>query len=169
MDKDKPNGKPVRITRKALSVRMETPFSTIYYHMGKPGAPKPDRNMKFDPVDAEKWVREGMQWAGGGQSPQAKTLKDRKLALEVEEMEATAAVRRGEFVSLKLWQDTISALWVAHEAVLRQKFEHELPRKYAGKTEEERRQLNVKALLEVAEAFKSGQLLIETQMTQAKP
>lgn len=157
----KPPPDGTRITKAALARLIGVQASLITYHLGKEGAPKPDKFKRYVRDEAERWVRDGMAWAVAATTPATKAMKERLLALELEEKEAAAALRRGETVAMKDISDTISALWVEHESLMRQKFEHELPPKYQGKNEVERRQLNVKALLEIGEAFRSGQTRIE--------
>lgn len=138
---------------------MEVSASTVGDWARETDAPKPDKYRRYGAYPDLRFFLRKRDVAKGGAGTTGNPLKDRKLELEVEEMERVAALRRGDVVSLKEIADTISSLWANHSTFLHQKFEHELPPKYQGKNEVERRQLNVDALYEVATAFKATKVV----------
>lgn len=80
--------------------------------------------------DVEQW-REFMRQRGlkgGEEQPDVQqALKARKLLAEVEEREMRLAVKRGEFISVEVVRATWTNLVGQATALLRRKFENELP------------------------------------------
>jgi transcriptional regulator with XRE-family HTH domain len=89
-------------------------------------------------------------------SPEVERLKARKLLAEVEERELKVAVKKGEFVRL----DDVRSTWVAQVgkaiALLRAKFENELPPILSGKDAQGIREECAKAIDEVCGILHTG-------------
>lgn len=100
---------------------------TIHRHRQDPASPRPDRQGKHD---VRAWVE--YLAAHGRDSRQSDTteiveLKTRKLLAEVEDRELRLALKRGEFIPVTV----VRAEWTGNvaraTAILRAKFESELP------------------------------------------
>jgi phage terminase Nu1 subunit (DNA packaging protein) len=89
-------------------------------------------------------------------SPEVERLRARKLLAEVEERELKVAVKKGEFVRF----DEVRTSWVARVgkaiALLRAKFENELPTILSGKDAQGIREECAKAIDEVCGVLHSG-------------
>jgi hypothetical protein len=92
----------------------------------------------------------------GQDSQEVEQLKARKLLAEVEERELKVAVKKGEFVRF----DDVRTSWVARVgkaiALLRAKFENELPPILSGKDAQGIREECAKAIDEVCGVLHSG-------------
>lgn len=92
----------------------------------------------------------------GQSSPELEQLKARKLLAEVEERELKVAVKKGEFVRL----DDVRSTWMAKVgkaiALLRAKFENELPPILSGKDAQGIREECAKAIDEVCNVLHTG-------------
>lgn len=160
----KPPPDPSRQTRHAIALQMGMADSLVQRHAAKPNAPKPDKWKRYDTEQMVAFIKAESKWAAGTQSPEVVKLKDRKLQLEVEEQEHRMAALRGETIRKKDVTETVEALGLELFGMIKQKFVNELPPKYQGKNEVERRQMNESAYNEITAAFREGTHRIETQV-----
>ena len=96
------------------------------------GAPKPLSNGLWPVADWREFVR--MRGLKAGRAPvgNEEALKARKLLAEVEERELRIAVKKGEYVPLTKVREEWIGLVAQATAVLRAKFENELPPVLSG-------------------------------------
>ncbi len=96
------------------------------------GAPKPLSNGLWPVADWREFVR--MRGLKAGKTPvgNEEALKARKLLAEVEERELRIAVKKGEYVPLTKVREEWIGLVAQATAVLRAKFENELPPVLSG-------------------------------------
>jgi hypothetical protein len=96
------------------------------------GAPKPLSNGLWPVADWREFVR--MRGLKAGKAPvgNEEALKARKLLAEVEERELRIAVKKGEYVPLTKVREEWIGLVAQATAVLRAKFENELPPVLSG-------------------------------------
>jgi hypothetical protein len=158
---------PGRLTRNAIAIQLKLAPASVRHYMGLAGAPLPDDRMKYDLKECRDYLALRMpQYHAGLAAPGAapEDLKSRKMLLEIKELERQEALASGQMLPRSEVLDTLGALAAEMAALIRQKFEHELPSKYQGKNEVERRQLNVKAVEEIDQAMRAG----SARVVQAK-
>lgn len=125
--------------------------NTIAAKMQLPDAPQPDGSGRYDLLAATKWVRD--HYAFG---PDSRKLQNRRLELVIAKMEREEQVATGEAVSREIVMRAIATLFSELGALLRRRFENELPSRYVGRDQHECRRLNEVAVDQVVEAFRSG-------------
>lgn len=93
------------------------------------GAPKPASNGLHDVVAWREYMQaHDLKGTGVSESPDIESaLKARKLLAEVEERELRLAIRRGDYVAVEEVRQTWTELVAQATAMLRKKFEQELP------------------------------------------
>ena len=90
-------------------------------------APKAGSNGLHDVGDWREFMRQRGLKGGEEQPDVQQALKARKLLAEVEEREMRLAVKRGEFIAVEVVRVTWTNLVGQTTALLRRKFENELP------------------------------------------
>ena len=90
-------------------------------------APKAGSNGLHDVGDWREFMRQRGLKGGEEQPDVQQALKARKLLAEVEEREMRLAVKRGEFIAVEVVRATWTNLVGQATALLRRKFENELP------------------------------------------
>ncbi len=96
------------------------------------GAPKPLSNGLWPVADWREFVRLRGLKAGKVPAGNEEALKARKLLAEVEERELRIAVKKGEYVPLTKVREEWIGLVAQATAILRAKFENELPPVLSG-------------------------------------
>lgn len=127
---------------------------SLYAWRKKPGAPVPAANGKHRIVEWREFIRSEGLAAGGGETatPDGEALRARKLLAEIEERELKVAIRKGEYILAETVRTQIAALASGAVAILRAKFENELPPLIAGKSAVEIREISARVIDEVSEA-----------------
>lgn len=96
------------------------------------GAPKPLSNGLWPVADWREFVRMRGLKSGPAPAGNEEALKARKLLAEVEERELRIAVKKGEYVALTKVREEWIGLVAQATAILRAKFENELPPVLSG-------------------------------------
>lgn len=144
----------IRISKSELARRCAVSRQSIAKYLAAAGAPRSDRAGLFDAVAAAFHV--GKCLARATPADNVTNLRERKLALELEALERTAAHERGELVLTSQIAPTIAAFMAQLTDDLRTKFEQELPPKYEGKGTIERQALNAAGVDWVLLKIKAG-------------
>ena len=121
------------------------------------GAPKPAANGTHNVTAWREFVRaNGLKCASGVSGDQTDALKARKLLAEVEERELKVAVKKGEYIAT----ETVRQQWLSYVgkaiALLRSKFENELPPILSGLDAQGIREESAKAIDEVCRILHEG-------------
>jgi hypothetical protein len=145
---------PGHDTKQAISRLIGISASTLQVHLGKPGAPKPNRVGHY-PIEATKqWVEQNADWAAIGSN--LRQMRERKLEMELESKKFEFELRKGKFIAKEDVERSLIPLVQEIDELYRQKFELVLPSQYQGKNVIECQQLNAAARDEIALRFKSG-------------
>jgi hypothetical protein len=100
---------------------------TIQRYRKDPAAPRPNKSGRHNVRAWVAFLAAHGRDAKASDTPELVALKLRKLLAEVEERELRLAVKRDEYVSLAEVKSEITTLVGQSIAVLRAKFENELP------------------------------------------
>jgi hypothetical protein len=99
-------------------------------------APKPAANGLHDVAEWREFMRRNDLKGGeatGGEAPDLESsLKARRLLADVEERELRLGIRRGEYVAVEEVRQTWTEFVARAKAMLRKKFEQELPPIFSG-------------------------------------
>lgn len=130
---------------------------TLGHWRKMPGAPKPAANGTHNVTAWREFVRaNGLKCASGVSGDQTDALKARKLLAEVEERELKVAVKKGEYIAT----ETVRQQWLSYVgkaiALLRSKFENELPPILSGLDAQGIREESAKAIDEVCRILHEG-------------
>lgn len=130
---------------------------TLGHWRKMPGAPKPAANGTHNVTAWREFVRaNGLKSASGVSGDQTDALKARKLLAEVEERELKVAVKKGEYIAT----ETVRQQWLSYVgkaiALLRSKFENELPPILSGLDAQGIREESAKAIDEVCRILHEG-------------
>lgn len=97
------------------------------------GAPEPKANGQYDVLAWREFVRVRGLKSGAESIGDAESLKARKLLIDIEDRELKVAIRRGDYVPIEEVRLTWTSEVAKAIALLRKKFENELPPLIAGK------------------------------------
>lgn len=156
---------PKRLTRSAVARHLRISTSTVIHYMAKEGAPKPDGDNRYDPIEALKWCEAQSKWALAGTDPAGANLRTEKLQLEVAELRRQDGLRKGELFERSDWDDESNKFVTDVEGTYQKLFYHELPPKLVGKNEQEIRELIARYLLDAATALRESAKKVETTLT----
>jgi len=120
------------------------------------GAPKPLANGQYDVAAWREFVRSKGLKGGGEPVGNQEALKARKLLAEIEEKELRLAIRRGDYVPIEKVRVEGTTLVGRAIAILRAKFESELPPILQGKDAIDIQKECAKAIDEVCQVLHEG-------------
>lgn len=143
-----------RLTRTQIARRGKLDRDTVSKYLAMEGAPKPDKQMRYDFRAAMAWIERNAPRIAS--SEEMKKIKDSMVRMEAEDMAIDLAVKRGAYVDKKTIEPTIAAFMAQLTDDMRTKFEQELPPKYDRMTTVERMQANAAAVDWVLLRIKSG-------------
>lgn len=152
----RPPHDPAMLTRNGMAAELGTALSNVQRYFRDPTAPKLDAWGRCHRSVAIPYLLAKQQRAGFGASDATKAIKAESAALDLEEKKMRVAALRKETISRKEMEETVSRLFTQLFAAFRQRFVDELPAKYQGKTEIERRQINESAYNQIAQGFREG-------------
>ena len=150
-----------RLGKTNICRRLNISRPTLDHYLQIEGAPTCDADGKFSLTEIAEFVQKHAKKIL--QPADAKEWKQEKLRLECERITIDIEARkdelarsRGEHISKSEIEKTIVPLMTELGALLRQKFEMELPSQYRGKSVADCAALNAKAVDEITECFRSG-------------
>lgn len=123
-------------------------------YLGLPGAPKPSANKTYSSLEISEWIAKAAK--NINEKDVIKQLRAKKLGLECERITLELSQERSILVPKAEIVPVIARLWGELHALLRQKFEFELPQRCAGRNAIEISQFNIEALAWVDSRFKAG-------------
>lgn len=149
-----------RLNKTHLARALDVDRKTITGYLARKGAPKPDKRGLFEVEECRVWAAKCAAMAEHGNTQVRGTrvheLKERKLALEVEEEERKAAIRAGQLVNVAEIEPALLAMFSQLKEDLVQKFEQELPSRYRGRSLAECQQMNAEGVDWVLRRLKDG-------------
>jgi hypothetical protein len=147
---------PNRATLSALSRLVQADRKTVRAHLNHDGAPQRGQDGCYDRNAAVRYLRAGIG-RGAASLSVLEELRMKRLQLEIERVGFDLQVQRGEFYRKSVATPVFSAMTATLVADLRQKFEAELPPRYAGKGTVECMMMNVEAVDWIIARFIAGQ------------
>jgi len=145
---------PNRINKSQLSRLAGISRTTVGRYLLSGDAPRARRGL-YDKAEALQFLRTHV--ATPGRSPELKRLRTRKLELEILKVAQELDQSRGRLVDFRVTVIPGLAYIVQEfQALLRQRFESELPPRYVGKTWVECQLMNQEAIDLTIRAFKQG-------------
>ncbi len=149
-----------RLQKVALAKRLGVSRPTLDVYLNQAGAPKQGRDRAYDVEAVLKWIeahaREVGADAKGKGGPTYNEARTQKMMLEVENLRSEMERKRGDFIAKKEAEATIVPLMAELDALMKQKFELELPSQYVGKTAVECAELNAAARDAINARFRQG-------------
>ena len=139
-----------------MAAELGTALSNVQRYFSLPDAPKLDARGRCHRSVAIPFLLSKQQRAGFGATDATKAIKAESAALDLEEKKMRVAAMRKETISRKEMEETVGRLFTELFAAFKQRYVDELPSKYQGKTEIERRQINESAYNQIAQCFREG-------------
>lgn len=134
---------------------------TLDKFLFRPDAPKPDSEQRYEVELCAAYIAKAeLEKQSSGKN----YWEAQKARLHCQEIEHRIARERGEFISKAEASKTIIPIMAELGALLKQKFELELPSRYQGKDRIECAQMNAEAIDYISRRFRSGvkDLLVES-------
>jgi len=150
-----------RLGKLDLSKKLEISRPTLDKYFAMEGAPKPDEDGRYEVVPTLDFIRSQSDKAAptagiAGARERKINLECEKLLLVIESEKLNISIAKGEHISKTDASAIITPLMTELGAMLRQKFEIELPSQYTGKTLIEREQLNAAAVDFIINRIRTG-------------
>lgn len=157
---------PPRLRKITLAEKLDISRPTLDKYLEIEGAPQMDADKTYSVEEVAKWVEQHAGAMGaplkrdGNQSrdgkPTLNELKAEKLTLECTKLRHAIEVERGDYISKKEAAATIIPLMQELDALIKQKYELELPSRYVGKDAVECAELNARARDQINLRFRQG-------------
>lgn len=135
------------LNKTKLAAALDLSRPTLTGYLARKGAPRANRARKFNLERCRKWAEkcaaesEGPRKAIVAGSELAK-LRERRLALEVEDAERRAKVASGQLVHVDEVAPAIARMMTGLTTDLLSKFRDELPSRYKGRSAPECQEMN---------------------------
>jgi hypothetical protein len=146
---------PNRETLSGLARLVQADRKTVRAHLGHDGAPARGRDGCYDRAAAVRFLRAGIG-KGAASLSLLEELRTKRLQLEIERVTFELSVQKRDFIPLASLAPQARALVDEIAGLMRQKFEMELPARYAGKSLVECSLINAEAIDEIGKRFKAG-------------
>lgn len=130
-----------------LAKALDLSRPTLTGYLARKGAPRPNKARKYELEVCRKWAEKCASESAGPRTAvvagsELSKLRERRLALEVEEAERRAKVAAGQLVHVDEIGPAISGMMAGLTADLISKFRDELPSKYKGRSVAECQEMN---------------------------
>lgn len=149
-----------RLRKITLAEKLGVSRPTLDKYLEMDGAPGPDAEKTYDVEEVLKWVGAHAEQSGANhRDGTKKTLNDwraEKLALECDKLRHLLEVERGDYISKREAAATVIPLMTELDALIKQKYELELPSRYVGKDAVECAELNAAARDQINARFRQG-------------
>jgi hypothetical protein len=145
---------PVKARKLQLALMLNISRPTLDAYLTIPGAPTPDDERRYDVEAVAAWVAKNAPTAGADQPTQ--NWRAEKTRIEAENLAFDLQVKRGDYFRKADAIPVLAALVGEVQALLREKFEDELPPRYVGKTWVECQAMNREAIDLIVRRIKAG-------------
>lgn len=150
-----------RLRKITLAEKLGVSRPTLDKYLEMDGAPGPDAEKTYDVEEVLKWVGAHAEQSGADitdkeKVPTLNNWRAMKLELECEKLRHLLEVERGDYISKREAAATILPLMTELDALIKQKYELELPSRYVGKDAVECAELNAAARDQINARFRQG-------------
>lgn len=142
------------VSKAAIARKVGLSRQTVSKYLNSEGAPEPELDGNYEPMIASYFV--GVSHARTMESPAVARMRERKMEIELAQLEREEALARRELIPKKSIRPSIAAVMMRLTTSLRSVFERELPTKYQGRKPIECAELNANAIDRVLRTFKEG-------------
>lgn len=145
-----------RLRKISLAEKLGITRPTLDKYLEMEGAPQPDEDKSYDVDAVAKFIEDRAPNTMGKDVSYLNDLKAQKLVLECEKLRDQIARDQGDFISKKEAAATIIPLMAELDALMKQKYELELPSRYQGKDQVECAAMNAEARDAINRRFRQG-------------
>jgi len=145
---------PATVSKSEIAKVVGLSRQTVSKYLNSDGAPEAELDGTYNPILGAYFV--GVCHARSMESPAVVRMRERKMEIELAQMERAEALARRELIPKKAIQPSIASVMTRLTTSMRSVFERELPPKYQGRQVVECAEINANGVDRVLRGFKEG-------------